>query len=157
MWALAIARVRRSPIRCCLATWFSLSMAALPSPASTLHLNVTLRGTDAANNSLGTTRFNSTPSTSLRSTAMTCAACRCPCARPTSPACWRAGRTVSSLRRSSRARSDLICFAPPATWDWRDWCRSAATGPIRAAGRSNWVKVKNRKHPAMSRVMEAFA
>ena len=24
------------------------------------------------------------------------------------------------------------------------------------AGRSNWIKVKNRKHPAMSRVMEAF-
>jgi hypothetical protein len=53
MWALAIARVRRSPIRRCLATWFSLSMAALPSPTSTLHLNVTLRGTDAPNNSLG--------------------------------------------------------------------------------------------------------
>jgi len=43
---------------------------------------------------------------------------------------------TSSSRRSSRARSGLTCFAPPATWAWRDWCRSAATGHIRAAGRS---------------------
>ena len=46
------------------------------------------------------------------------------------------GLTASSLHRSSRVRSGLTCFAPPATWDWRDWCGSAATGPIRPAGRS---------------------
>jgi hypothetical protein len=66
--------------------------------------------------------------------ATTSVACRCPCARPTSPACWRGGRTASSSRRSSRARSGLSCFAPPATWDWRVWCRSAAIGHIRRGG-----------------------
>ena len=29
--------------------------------------------------------------------------------------------------------------------------------PYQAGGSKHWVKVKNRKHPAMSRVMEAFA
>jgi hypothetical protein len=32
MWALAIARDRRSPIRCCLTTLLSLGIAAPPSP-----------------------------------------------------------------------------------------------------------------------------
>src|SRR5262249_4113804 len=30
----------------------------------------------------------------------------------------------------------LTCFAPPAAWDWGDWCPSIAIGHIRAAGRS---------------------
>jgi bifunctional non-homologous end joining protein LigD len=29
--------------------------------------------------------------------------------------------------------------------------------PYRAGSSSHWIKIKNRKHPAMSRVMEAFA
>ena len=55
---------------------------------------------------------------------------------PTSLSYWRGGLTASSLRRSSRARSGLTCFAPPAAWDWRDSSRSAATDPIRRAGRN---------------------
>jgi hypothetical protein len=33
---------------------------------------------------------------------------------------------------------------------------NAATVPIRLAGRTHWVKVKNGQHPAMSRVRETF-
>jgi ATP-dependent DNA ligase len=29
--------------------------------------------------------------------------------------------------------------------------------PYRARRSKHWIKIKNRKHPAMSRVMEAFA
>ena len=64
-------------------------------------------------------RSSSTPSTSWRSMARTCAACRCRCARPILLGCWR-------------ARPDSVFVAP------------------------FWIKVKNRKHPAMSRVMEVF-
>ena len=70
-----------------------------------------------------------------RSTARTYAVCRCHCARPISNASWRGGRTASLSRRSNGARSAPICSAPPATWGWRAWCRSALTGPIRLAGR----------------------
>ena len=48
-----------------------------------------------------------------------CAACRCPCARPTSPSYWRGGLTASSSRRSSRVKSGLTCLVPPATWGWK--------------------------------------
>jgi hypothetical protein len=41
-------------------------------------------------------------------------------------------------------------LARPATWVLRAWCRNAATVRIRL-----WIKVKNRKHPAMARVMES--
>jgi ATP dependent DNA ligase domain len=40
-----------------------------------------------------------------------CASCRSRCARPISPASWRAGQIGSSWPRSSRARSDRICSA----------------------------------------------
>ena len=36
------------------------------------------------------------------------------------------------------------------------WCRSAATGPYQAGRSKHWVKLKNRKHPAIERVMESF-
>jgi ATP-dependent DNA ligase len=45
-------------------------------------------------------------------------------------------------------------FASPAGWDWR--CRSAVTGRTRAGDRSTGSRWKNRKHPAMERVMDAF-
>jgi hypothetical protein len=39
----------------------------------------------------------------------------------------------------------------------RAWCRSGLIVRI-APGRSkDWVKVKNRKHPAFSRVQDAFS
>ena len=48
-----------------------------------------------------TRRFSSTPSTLWRSTVMTCVACRCRGARPTSLSYWRGGQTASSSRRSA--------------------------------------------------------
>jgi hypothetical protein len=39
-------------------------------------------------------------------------------------------------------------------WGWRGWCPSAATGPYQAGRSKHWLKIKNRAHPAMMRVME---
>jgi hypothetical protein len=70
---------------------------------------------------------------------------------------------------SASAASTLADIATAAMMAWIRMCRfkctSAASALMRVkrrdrpyqAGRSkHWVKVKNRRHPAMSRVMEAF-
>ena len=36
------------------------------------------------------------------------------------------------------------------------WCRSGVDRPYQAGRSKHWIKVKNSKHPAMSRVMEGF-
>ena len=38
---------------------------------------------------------------------------------------------------------------------WRGWCRNIGIARIVPVGR-RWVKVKNRAHPAFSRVMDQF-
>jgi ATP-dependent DNA ligase len=43
------------------------------------------------------------PSTSWRSMAKTCAACRCRCARPTLVACWHGGRPLRCAVRAARS------------------------------------------------------
>jgi hypothetical protein len=45
-----------------------------------------------------------------------------------------AGRTASSWRRSSRARSGRSYFTRPVTWGSKAWYRSAGTAPIRLVG-----------------------
>ena len=40
------------------------------------------------------------------------------------------GRTASSSRLSSRAKSVPTCFEPPVTWDLRAWCRSGLIARI---------------------------
>jgi hypothetical protein len=32
--------------------------------------------------------------------------------------------------------SGLTCFAPPATWGWRAWCRNSGIDRIRLGGRA---------------------
>jgi bifunctional non-homologous end joining protein LigD len=69
--------------------------------------------------------------------------------------CWRAGRKVSSsIRSSGEIGPDLFRAA----------CRMGLEGLVSnrrdcpyQAGRSTlWLKVKNRKHPAIDRVMESM-
>jgi ATP-dependent DNA ligase len=64
---------------------------------------------------------------------------------PTSPVNSRVAPTASSSRRSSMARSAMTCSGRRATLGLRAWCRS---GPYRAGRSKDWVRVKNRKHPA---------
>jgi hypothetical protein len=52
----------------------------------------------------------------------------------------------------NRARSGLTCFVPPAEWE-EGLVSKHRDRPYRGGRQKHWIKVKNRKHPAMSRVM----
>jgi hypothetical protein len=52
----------------------------------------------------------------------------------------------------------LACDLPPISWEYAPTLVSKHRNRRYQGGRSKyWVKIKNRKHPTMSRVMEAFA
>ena len=74
------------------------------------------------------------------------------------------------LRRQEVSRPDGIFVAPFETGEigpdlFRAACNMGLEGmvskrsdrPYRAGRSKDWIKVKNRKHPALSRVMEAFS
>jgi bifunctional non-homologous end joining protein LigD len=63
-------------------------------------------------------------------------------------------RTGSSSRPLNRARSVRSCFAKPASLE--GLVSKHRDRQYRAGPSPNWVKVKNPKHPAMTRVKEAF-
>ncbi|WP_349253797.1 hypothetical protein [Bradyrhizobium sp. CB2312] len=50
--------------------------------------------------------------------------------KPHLPGSWRAAPSVSSLHRSSRARSAPTCSGTPACMAWKAWCPSTANAPI---------------------------
>jgi hypothetical protein len=60
-----------------------------------------------------------------------------------------------SLLRSRLAISALICFEKPVNLGWKAWIQNA--GLYRPGRSPSWIKVKNRQHPAMDRVREAFS
>jgi ATP-dependent DNA ligase len=45
---------------------------------------------------------------------------------------------------------------PPAEWDLEGLVSKRQDRPHQGGRSKHWVKVKNREHPAMSRVMDAF-
>jgi ATP-dependent DNA ligase len=96
------------------------------------------------------------PSTSWRWTATTCVGCRCRCARPTWRVYWLDGPTASLSRRSNRARSAPIIFRAACDMGLEGLVSKRRDRPYQAGRSKHWVKVKNRRHPAMSRVMESF-
>src|SRR6476661_6020997 len=49
------------------------------------------------------------------------------------------------------------CSGRPASSASRAWCPSGAVGATAPARSPDWIKVKNRSHPALERVKEAFA
>jgi bifunctional non-homologous end joining protein LigD len=56
----------------------------------------------------------------------------------------------------SKARSARSCSGKLANSGLRDLVSKHRDRAYRAGTSPNWVKVKNPKHPAMTRVMEAF-
>jgi hypothetical protein len=71
---------------------------------------------------------------------------------------WPAGLMASLYRILSKARSGQSCSGKPANSGLRLEGLVSKHGDraYRAGTSPNWVKVKNPKHPAMTRVMEAF-
>ena len=57
----------------------------------------------------------------------------------------------------NRARSAPTCFAPACRLGLEGLVSKRRDRPYQAGRSKHWIKVKNRTHPAMSRVMEAFA
>jgi hypothetical protein len=49
---------------------------------------------------------------------------------------------------------DRICFVTHVYWDWRAWFQSTAIARTAAAFQTVGIKVKNPKHPAMTRVLK---
>src|SRR6478672_1562313 len=103
-----------------------------------------------------TTRCNSTPSTAWRSAGTISAGCRCT---------WR----KTNLAQLLRGRAEGIFVAPfeqgeigPELFEVA--CRLGLEGLVSKhrervyrGGRSpDWIKVKNRKHPAFGRVLDQF-
>ena len=82
---------------------------------------------------------------------------------------WPIGRASSTSRSSAARRPDGIFVAPYEQGDigpdlFRAACTMGLEGlvskrrdrPYRRGRSPDWIKVKNRKHPAMERVMEAI-
>jgi bifunctional non-homologous end joining protein LigD len=76
--------------------------------------------------------------------------------RKTNLARLLARRPMASLWHHSRkARSGQSCFARRANSGLKGWCRNRDR-TYRAGTSPHWIKVKNPKHPAMTRVMKVF-
>jgi bifunctional non-homologous end joining protein LigD len=56
-----------------------------------------------------------------------------------------------------RARSVPTCFVRLAKWGLEGLVSKRRDRPYRAGRSPDWIKVKNRSHPAMERVKDAFA
>jgi bifunctional non-homologous end joining protein LigD len=69
--------------------------------------------------------------------------------------CWHAGQMASSIR-SNVARSVPIYFGQHVGWGWKGSVSKRRDWPYQAGRSKHWVKVKNRQHPTISRVMEAL-
>ena len=69
---------------------------------------------------------------------------------------WHAAPKASSSTRSSAARSVLISSVPRANMGLEGLVSKRRDRPYQAGRSKHWIKVKNRKHPAMDRVMEAL-
>jgi hypothetical protein len=80
--------------------------------------------------------------------------CRCPCARPIWPVCWRADRRAFSSAISSRARSAPTYSARPANLE-RHRLRAVIVPTAAAIARLD--QGQEPKYPAIERVKEAFA
>jgi bifunctional non-homologous end joining protein LigD len=88
------------------------------------------------------------PSIFLLSTAKTCAPCPCRCARLTLNGCWHAGQTAGEIG------PDL--FRAACNMGLEGLVSKRRDRPYRGGRSKDWVKVKNRSHPAMERVKESF-
>ena len=84
-----------------------------------------------------------------------CDRCRCTCARTTSPAtCAPAGGILVSSFERGEIGPDL--FRAACNFGLEGMVSKHRDRPYRAGRSPNWIKVKNRKHPAISRVEDSF-
>jgi ATP-dependent DNA ligase len=51
---------------------------------------------------------------------------------------------------------NALYFERRVVWDWKALVSKRSDHPYRGGRTPHWIKVKNRKHPAMERVMEAY-
>lgn len=84
--------------------------------------------------------------------AATMSACsRYRCGRRAWSACWRGVLKVSSSIPSNAVSLGLICFERPATSGLEGLVSKRRDRPYEGGRCRYWIKVKNRKHPAMER------
>ena len=80
----------------------------------------------------------------------------CRCARPTSLGCYTAGRMASSgSAEQGEIGSEL--FRHACLMGLEGLVSKRSDRPYRGGRSKDWIKVKNRKHPAMERVMDALS
>jgi hypothetical protein len=79
------------------------------------------------------------------------------CARPILNASWREGRKAFFVNPFERGEVGPDLFRAACNMDLEGLVSKRRDCPYKAGRAKHRVKVKNRKHPAMSRVMEAFA
>jgi ATP-dependent DNA ligase len=71
--------------------------------------------------------------------------------------CWRAGPKAFSSALSSKVRSGRISSAKLASSASRGLVSKRKDRPYRSGRAKDWIKMKNRSHPAMERVKESFS
>jgi bifunctional non-homologous end joining protein LigD len=81
---------------------------------------------------------------------------RCICVRPALNGCWRGGPRASSSTRSSVARLALISIGRYARMGLEGIVSKRRDRSYQGGRSKHWVRIKNRQHPAMERVMDTF-
>ena len=101
-----------------------------------------------------TPRCSSTPSISSSAMARISADCRSTCARPASPDCWRAASTASSCADFEQGEIGPDLFRHACLMGLEGLVSKHRESSYRGGRCDRWIKVKNRQHPAMSRVAD---
>jgi ATP-dependent DNA ligase len=99
---------------------------------------------------------NSTPSTSWRSTARICDRCRCRCARPISPGLLARRPDGIFVAPFEQGEISPDLFRAACDMGLEGMVSKRADRPYRAGRSKDWMKVKNREHPAYRRVQDRF-
>jgi bifunctional non-homologous end joining protein LigD len=73
------------------------------------------------------------------------------------PTCWPGGRQASSSTRSRRGEIGPELFRKACEFGLEGLVSERRDRPHQAGRSNHWMKVKNRKQPAMSRVMDSFS
>ena len=78
------------------------------------------------------------------------------CARPTSPGCWRGASTASSCRDFEQGEIGPDLFRHACLMGLEGMVSKHRESTYRGGRFRHWIKVKNRQHPAFSRVQDQF-
>ena len=100
------------------------------------------------------TKCSSTPSTSWSATARTSARCRCRCARQLAGLARRVDGIFLSDFEQGEIGPDL--FRHACLMGLEGMVSKHRESTYRGGRSDRWIKVKNRQHPAYSRVQDQF-